>query len=449
MSKYDAVSHRVPIEENNPSIVCDDSKCKKCKLCIKTCQNDVGVYGRYNLETNGDRPVCINCGQCIIACPFGAIQEVSIIDQVNNAINDDNKIVIFNTAPAVRVALGDEFGMEPGSFVEKKMVSAIRYLGADYVFDITFGADATIVEEAAELVDRIKNNGVFPMFTSCCPAWVKYCEIFNPEYLDNLSSAKSPIGMQASLVKTYFAEKENIDVKKIVNVIVAPCTAKKAEAMREELNVSGASDVDYVLTTRELAKMIKDKGIDFVNLEDFEFDSVFGRGSSAGMIFGNTGGVMEAALRTAHYYVTGDNPDTNNFIDYESVRGLDNVKEATVKLGDLSVNVAVVHQTSQMPALFEKIKSGEKNYHFIEVMACVGGCANGGGQPKVKRPMLQLSKEARNASIYNDDKVAKIRLCHENPAIKKVYSEYIGKPLGEKAHKLLHTHFADKSDLVK
>ncbi|MGM9972235.1 MAG: [FeFe] hydrogenase, group A [Anaeroplasmataceae bacterium] len=451
MVKVEGFEHRVLIEDDNMSIMVDDSKCKKCKLCQKTCQNEIGVFGFYDLEKTGNNAICINCGQCVQACPFNAITPKSDIERVKDALKSD-KIVVFNTAPAVRVGLGDEFELLKGSFVEGKMVSAIKALGADYVLDVVCGADLTIMEEANELVSRIKEkSNNFPMFTSCCPAWVKMCEMYYPEFISNLSSAKSPIAMQGTIVKTYFAQNMNINPDDIINVVVAPCTAKKTEALREELNCSGAKnpDVDIVITTVELAELIKEAGIDFVNLEDGKFDSLFGTGSSSGLIFGNTGGVMQAALRTAFYFINGRNMTEEDIKMCEPIRGIENLKIATVSLGDVTLRVAAVSQMSEAKKLLEQIKNKEIELDFVEIMACKGGCVNGGGQPKVKRPMQESVRQQRNLNLYAKDNSAQpLRFCHENPNIIKLYDSFLESPGSHKAHELLHTTFKDKSNLL-
>lgn len=452
MSKFDDVKHRVPINNDNPTLICNDALCKKCQLCKKACQNDVGVYGTYNLEENGDHAVCINCGACISACPFNALSEVYNIAGVLNAIRDPKKKVVFMTAPGVRVSLGDAFGLESGTIVTGKMVSALRKLGGDYVLDVTFGADMTIMEEASELLDRIQNNGVLPMFTSCCPGWVRYAEIYFPELLPNLSSCKSPIAMQASLVKTYFASKMNIDPRDLFVVSVAPCTAKKAEAKRPELSNGLKSqgiegrDCDLSITTRELAQMIKDAGIDFNQLAESKFDSMLGNGSSSGLIFGNSGGVMEAALRTAFYLAEGRNPNENELPKFEAVRGLEFLKEAEVTIAGKKLRVAVMHTMGEARKVIAEIIKKERNYDFVEVMVCKGGCASGGGQVKIlKKPALEQARINRNTSLYEADKKASLRFCHENPEVISLYKNFLEKPLSHKSHELLHTHFEDKS----
>lgn len=449
MVKVEGFEHRVLIEDCNPSICVDDSLCKKCKLCQKTCQNEIGVFGFYDIEKTGYNAICINCGQCVQACPFNAIKVKSNIDLVKEALASD-KIVVFNTAPAVRVGLGDEFGLPSGTFVEGKMVSAIRSLGANYVLDVCAGADLTIMEEAYELVQRIKNKSSnMPMFTSCCPAWVKMCEMYYPELINNLSSAKSPIAMQGSIIKTYFAKNMNIDPKNIINVTVVPCTAKKYEVTRDELNASGYKDVDILITTTELATMIKESGIDFNTLEDGAFDSLFGTGSSSGLIFGNTGGVMQAAIRTAFYYITGRNMTEDDMKMCEPIRGIENLKIASINIDGLELKVAAVSQMSEAKKLIAQIKNNEILLDFVEVMACRGGCANGGGQPKVKRPMQEASRLNRNTNLYStDNKNTKIRFCHENPEIIKLYECFLEKPGSHKAHELLHTHYFDKSSML-
>jgi len=452
MSKFEGLEHRVPIEHDNPSIVCNDAICKKCKLCVKACTNDAGVYPLYDLANNGDHAVCINCGQCVIACPFNALTEVSNIDLVEQALADKSKKVVFMTAPAVRISLGDAFNFPSGSNVTGKMVSCLRQLGASYVLDVTFGADMTIMEEANELIERIKQKGKLPMFTSCCPAWVRFAEMVYPDMLDNLSTVKSPIAIQASLVKTYFAKKMSEDPRNLVVVSVTPCTAKKFERTRDELNAGlksngfEGSDCDISITTRELAKMIKDHNIDFANIEESNFDSILGEGSGAGLIFGNTGGVMEAALRTAYFYLNGINPEAETFLKFEAVRGLQNVKEAEVDLGKIKVKVAVANQMAEARKLIDEIRSGEKHYDFVEIMACKGGCANGGGQIKIlRKPQMEEARINRNNALYEGDQKMKLRFCHDNPQVKSVYAEFLEKPGSHKAHELTHTHFVDRS----
>lgn len=452
MSKFEGFEHRVPIEHDNPSIVCNDSICKKCKLCVKACTVDAGVYPLYDLEKNGDHAVCINCGQCVISCPFNALTEVSNIKEVEEALADKSKKVIFMTAPAVRISLGDAFGLASGTNVTGKMVAALRNLGADFVLDVTFGADMTIMEEANELIERIEGGSKLPMFTSCCPGWVRFAEMFYPDMLNQLSTVKSPIAIQATLVKTYFAKKMNLNSADLVVVSVTPCTAKKFERTREELNAATklngleGSDCDISITTRELAQMIKNHNIDFANLEDSNFDSILGEGSGAGLIFGNTGGVMEAALRTAYFYLNGTNPDQDTFLKFEAVRGLENVKEAYVDLGKISIHVAVVNQMAEAKKLIDEIRNGNKHYDFVEVMACKGGCANGGGQIKIlKKPQMEEARINRNTALYEGDKKMTIRFCHDNPQVKAMYDNYLGKPGSQIAHELTHTSFVDRS----
>jgi ferredoxin hydrogenase len=429
----------VDLGENNPSVVRDASKCVYCGMCKKTCKV----------------PVCINCGQCANFCPPEAIKERKDFDKVKEAIKNTDKIVVLSTAPAVRVALGEEFEGKEGEYVEGKMVSAIRKLGADYVLDVTFGADLTIVEEASELVRRIKNNGILPQFTSCCPSWVKFVEMYYPEFRKNLSTAKSPISMQSAMIKTYFANVKNIKPENIISVAVAPCTAKKYEAKREELSDSSrynglekTPDTDYVITTRELAEWIKEENIDFNLLEESKFDDLLGKGTGAGVIFGNTGGVMEAALRTAYYYITGENLP-NDKLEFHEVRGMESVKEASIDINGLEVKVAIAHGIDNARKLLEKIKNGEANYHFVEVMNCVGGCISGGGQPKITLLKLNETRQKRIAGLYSEDERLTRRLSHENPEIKELYNKFLGEPLGEISEELLHTEYFDKSDLLK
>lgn len=455
MSKHFLIEDAIPIEENNPAIVKDKSKCAYCGMCREICDKMITVGKMYDLEKTNDTAVCINCGQCSNICPTEAITERYDYKKVQEAIKDPEKIVIISTAPAVRVAIGEEFKNEPGTYSEGKMVSAIRKLGADYVFDVTFAADLTITEEASELVDRIINKKVMPQFTSCCPAWVKYCETFYPEFIPNLSSAKSPISMLGATIKTYFAELKNIDPRKIVNVSIAPCTAKKYEIQRPQLNdsatynnIEGMRDTDYILTTRELAKWIKEENIDFNNLEESKFDEIMSKGTGAGVIFGNTGGVMEAAVRTAYYYITKQRPP-KELLNFEPARGLKGIKEAEVTVGEIKLKLAIAHGMANAKNLLDELKAGNVKYDFIEIMNCLGGCIGGGGQPKITLLNMEESKKKRIEGLYQEDAHMEKRLSHENPDVIKIYEEFYKEPLSKIAEELLHTTYKDKSGLLE
>lgn len=444
----------VPIELDNPAIQIDYDKCIKCGLCKRTCDKEIGVANHFDLGQTGDVAICIHCGQCAVVCPVKAITQVEDIDRVKQAINDPEKIVVFSTAPAVRVALGEEFGMEAGSYVEDKMVASLRKLGGDYVFDVTFGADMTIMEEGNELVTRIKENENIPQFTSCCPSWVKFVETFYPEFIPNLSTTKSPIGIQGATIKTYFAKKANLDPSKIVNVTITPCTAKKYEIDRPEMNASAKfnniedlRDNDIIITTKELAKWLKEENIDFENLEGSSFDNMLGQGSGAGIIFGNSGGVMEASVRTAYNIQTGQRPP-KELLEFTPVRGLDGVKEASVVIGDETLKLAAVQGTSNARVLMDKIKSGEVNYHFVEVMTCKGGCIGGAGQPKTKVRVTDDIRNKRIEGLYQKDLDVEIKCSYENPDVIKVYDEFYEKPLSHMSHDLLHTEFESKSHML-
>ena len=451
-SKHLSAEIRVPIEIDNPSIIRDESKCIKCGQCKNICKDYINVHGTYDLKDTKDIAVCINCGQCANVCPVASITEKYEYNAVINEINNSDKIVIFSTSPSVRVAIGEEFGMEDGSFVEGKMVALLRMLGANYVLDTNFAADMTIVEEASELIDRItKQNKPLPQFTSCCPSWVKYAETYHPDMLEHISTSKSPIGMQGPTIKTYFAKKMGIDPSKIINVAVTPCTAKKYEIRREEMNASAIyngienlRDMDHVITTRELALWAKEQNIDFATLADSNYDKVMGEASGAGVIFGNTGGVMEAALRTAYEYITGEKaPQT--LYKLEPIRGLEEIKEASLQIGSLDVNVAVVYGTKAASKVIDMIKTGEKNYHFIEVMTCPGGCIGGGGQPKGTLVKGDELRKSRISALYKRDNLMQLRTSHENKEIIELYTQFYGKPLSELAEKMLHTTYYDKS----
>ena len=448
------------IDDVSPSIVRDNNKCILCRRCVATCANiqNVGVIGAVNrgFTTSIESPwglklndmACINCGQCITACPVGALYEKDETKKVWNLIADETKHVVVQPAPAVRAALGEEFGMPIGTCVTGKMAAALRRLGFDKIFDTDFAADLTIMEEGTELIGRIQNNGVLPMITSCSPGWIKFCETYYPEFIPNLSSCKSPHEMMGAVVKSYYAQKAGIDPKDIAVVSVMPCTAKKFEADRDELAGAGYPDVDAVITTRELAKMIKEAGIDFVNLPDEDFDDMLGESTGAGVIFGATGGVMEAALRTAYEVITGKELEN---VDFTAVRGIEGIKEATIKVGDLDVSVAVAHGTGNASKLLDMIKSGEKNYTFIEVMGCPGGCVTGGGQPIVSAQdkMTCDPKVLRAKALYGEDAGKAKRKSHENKEVQKLYDEFLGKPNSHKAHELLHTHYVKREKYSK
>ena len=440
------------IDEVSPSIVRDNNKCVLCRRCVSACKTiqtvavidatergfKTTIASPFN-KSLADVP-CVNCGQCIVACPTGALREKDNTDDVWAAINDPEKYVVVQTAPAVRVGLGEEFGYEIGTPVTGKMAAALRRMGFDGVFDTDTGADLTIMEEGTEFIDRLQNGGKLPMITSCSPGWIKFCEHNFPDFLDNLSTCKSPHQMFGAILKTYYAEKMGIDPKKMFVVSVMPCVAKKFESGRPEMEVNSLRDVDAVISTRELAKMIKQSGILFNKLPDEKFDNPFEEASGAGVIFGATGGVMEAALRTVVEVLEGKSFDK---LDYEAVRGTEGIKEATLTVAGTEVKVAVVSGLGNARKLLNNIREGKANYHFIEVMACPGGCVTGGGQPIVDaqvRMDIDL-KAKRAAGLYAEDKALPVRKSHENPDIKLLYSEFLEKPGSHKSHELLHTHY--------
>ncbi len=449
---YNGAKSRGGIDNSSSSIFRNNGKCILCRRCVTVCEkiqsvSALSLQGR-GFETKVEpsfglglgEVACTNCGQCTLVCPVGAITEKIDIEGVWEAISDPSKFVIIQDAPAVRAALGEEFGYPPGTLVTGKMLAAARKLGFDRVFDTNFAADLTIIEEGSELIKRLNEGGKLPLITSCSPGWIKFIEHFYPELLPHLSTCKSPHQMLGALCKTYFAQKEGINPEDMVVVSVMPCTAKKFECNRPEMTDSGFKDVDYVLTTRELAKMIKEAGIDFRNLEDGTYDNPMGEYTGAATIFGATGGVMEAALRTAYELITGK---TLENLDFIAVRGLEGLKEATIAVEGIGyVRVAVAHGLGNARNLLERIKNGEANYHFIEIMACPGGCIGGGGQPI---PVNYEIRTLRAQALYNEDKSLKYRKSHDNPSIKKIYEEFLIEPLGEKSHHLLHTKYIARS----
>lgn len=463
-----------PIDESTEALVRDMDKCILCRRCIAVCQDvqGVGTLAPRNrgFETvigtgAGDslnEAVCVQCGQCSAVCPVGAIYEKDAIESVWSALDDPEKHVVVQTAPAIRAALGECFGYPPGSRVTGKMVSALRRLGFDRVFDTNFSADLTIIEEGHEFLTRLKKALVdkdasvkLPMFTSCSPGWINYMEYFYPELIPNMSSCKSPQQMFGALAKTYYAEKEGIDPQNVVVVSVMPCTAKKFEAGRDEMRSSGFQDVDYVLTTRELGGMINEAGIDFPNLPDDEQDSPLGMSSGAADIFANTGGVMEAAIRTVYEVVTGRELPMEK-LHVTPVHGLEGLKEAELPLENcleewkflegVTAKVAVAHGLSNARKACELVASGQAQYHFVEVMCCPGGCIGGGGQPRLTTDEV---RKARIKGIYEEDEGRPLRKSHENPAIKQIYQDFLEKPLGHKSHELLHTHYVSKAETEK
>lgn len=440
------------IDDLSPSIVRDFNKCILCRRCVAACKNvqKIGAIDCINrgfescISTVGDHSLndvnCTFCGQCIEACPTGALHEKETINDVWTKLKDPDSMVIVQTAPAVRVALGEEFGMEIGTNVTGKMVTALKRLGFDKVFDTNTGADLTIMEEANEFINRFKNNDNLPMITSCSPGWVKYIEMNYPELLPHLSSCKSPHEMFGAIIKTYYAKKENIDPKKVYVVSVMPCIAKKFERQREEMKEEELFDVDNVITTRELARMIKQANIEFDKLEDSKFDSPMGEATGAGAIFGVTGGVMEAALRTAQDTLTGESLPQ---IDFEEVRGTQNIKRATIEIDGKEIKVVAASGLANAKTILEEIKQGKADYQFVEIMACPGGCIMGGGQP-IKSSKIQAEvdvKKLRSQALYSIDEKSVIRKSHENPVIKTLYEEFLGKPGSELAEKLLHTTY--------
>jgi NADH-quinone oxidoreductase subunit G/NADP-reducing hydrogenase subunit HndD len=436
---------------SSPSIVRDPDKCVLCGKCVRICEEIQGVSAidfigrgsRSFVGTAFDKGLnvssCINCGQCVVACPTGALQERSNVEDVLRALADPDVFVVAQHAPAVSVSIAEEFGLAPGADVDGLMVAALRRIGFKRVFDTSFTADLTIMEEGSELAHRVANGGVLPMMTSCSPGWIKFVETFYPEFRPNLSTCKSPQQMMGAIVKTYFAGREGLDPKKIVSVSIMPCTAKKFEAARPEMGRDSAQDVDFVLTTRELAELFRITGVDPSTLQAEAADTPFGERSSAGKLFGATGGVMEAAVRSVHFLLTGRELEDPTIA---AARGLDGSKELHVRVGDLEVGAVVVSSLGQARKLLEEIKAdGRKDIHFIEVMTCPGGCINGGGQP------IGAAKDAvmaRMKALYTIDRNAPLRLSHRNASVQRLYDEFLGKPLGEKSHHLLHTHYQER-----
>ena len=451
--KYEGKMSEYPIDRSSYSIVRNMDKCVLCRRCETVCNNvqTVNVLSAVGrgfdtvVGTAFDLPIhettCTFCGQCLAVCPTAALTEVNNVSKVWNAINS-KKYVVVQTAPAVRVALGEEFGMEPGTVVTGKMAAALRTLGFDKVFDTDFAADLTIMEEASEFVHRLEHGGKLPILTSCCPGWVKFFEHQFSDMLDIPSSCKSPHEMFGAVAKTYLAEKLDVKPEDMIVVSVMPCVAKKYESASPELGHGGTKDVDIVITTRELAQMIKEAGINFNELEDQDFDNPLGESSGASVIFGTTGGVIEAALRTAYEWLT---KETLENVEFEALRGLDGTKEATVNINGQDIKIAVTHGLGNARALLEKIRAGEAEYHAIEIMACPGGCIGGGGQPYHHGDLSILSR--RIEGIYSEDRAKTIRKSHENPMIKQLYADFLGEPYGHKAHELLHTTYTARQKM--
>lgn len=438
-----------PIDDSSYSIIRDPNKCILCKRCETMCMEvqtvgtltDIGRGFSTVVGTQYNRPMyetnCTFCGQCLAVCPTGALSEVNVVEKVYAALSNPKKVVVVQTAPAVRVALGEEFGMEPGTIVTGKMVSALKSLGFDYVFDTNFAADLTTMEEAKEFVDRVMGGGTLPILTSCCPSWVKFIEHNFGDMLDIPSTCKSPHEMFGSISKTYFAQMNNINPEDIVVVSVMPCVAKKYESARPELGQdNGISDVDLVITTRELASMIKDFSLDFHGLKDMEFDNPMGESSGAGAIFGASGGVLEAALRTAYHMITNEHLEK---LEFQDLKGLKGIKETTVTIKDKDVKVAVASGLGNARELLSNIRKGNVYYDIIEIMACPGGCIDGGGQPLIHGDLSIIEK--RMKAIQTEDRNKEIRRSYENPSIQKIYKDFLGEPGGEKAHELLHTQY--------
>lgn len=445
---------RQKMDVSSPSIIRDPEKCILCGKCVRVCEEIQGVsaidfVGRGSKATVSpafnqglNLSSCINCGQCVMVCPTGALREQSSAKEVVEALRNPDKFVVVQHAPAVSVTLGEEFNVRRGTDLAGALVTALRHMGFDRVFDTSFSADLTIMEEASELVSRIQNGGKLPMMTSCSPGWVKFIEQFYPELLPNVSTCKSPQQMMGALIKSYYAEREGLDPKNIFSVSIMPCVAKKFEAGRPEMARDGIPDVDAVLTTRELARLIRMRGLDLNDLEPDSADTPFGERATAGKLFGASGGVMEAALRTAHYLLTGQDPCE---LTVESIRGLDGIKELRVKVSGLELGVAVASGLGNARRILEQIRAGRDDLHFVEIMTCPGGCIAGGGQPLSSDP---AAIRARMQALYKIDQAGRIRTSHGNPSIQRIYAEFLGKPLGEKSHHLLHTHYHPRTTVI-
>ncbi len=460
-NRFQGAYEKYPIDGSALHLTRDNEKCILCRRCVAACSlsQKVGVIGAQErgfsthigcaFEADLGESPCVSCGQCIVVCPTGALTEKDGTEDVWKALDDKTKHVIVQTAPSVRATLGEAFGMPIGTNVEGKMVAALRRLGFAKVFDTDTAADFTIMEEATEFLHRVNNGGVMPMITSCSPGWVKFCETYHPDFIPNLSSCKSPQGMFGALAKTYYAEKMNLDPKDIVVVSIMPCTAKKFEIERDDMFAAGEGirDNDIALTTRELSRMIKRAGIDFPQLPEEDFDPMLGESTGAATIFGATGGVMEAALRTASDVITGKPLEK---FEFDEIRGTKGIKEAVYKIGDITLNICVASGLSNCDKVLNQVRSGEKKYDFIEFMACPGGCVNGGGQPTHNGDVLNFVdlKGLRAKALYSEDEAKVLRKSHENPIVKKVYAEYLdGEPGSHKAHKILHTSYKKREKI--